>query len=85
MSGWISPRRPLAFNAMTSLMLLDDACAELVSGGQTTVNVDVKLKQILNGNQTYTSNVTSTGSGANSSAANQTNFMLNNIGYAKFA
>ena len=83
---WVgSPHCPLAFDAMTSLMLLDDACAELIAGGQTTVKVDVKPKQVMNNTQSYTSTITSSGAGSNTATATQNNFLLNNIGYAKFA
>ena len=70
---------------MTSLMLLDDACAELFAGGQTTVKVDIKPKQVINNTQSVASTMTSTGSGSNTATATQNNFLLNNIGYAKFA
>ena len=70
---------------MTSLMLLDDACAELVAGGQLSVTLDVKPKQVIKNTQSVASTMTSTGSGSNTATATQNNFLLNNIGYAKFA
>ena len=72
---------------MTSLMILDEARAELIAGGQfsPTLTFDLKVKQKADAKQVFSSKATASRGGENVVAACQSQVQFNNIGYAELA
>ena len=70
---------------MTSLMILDEAKAELIAGGRRSISLELTVKQKADAKQVFSSKAYASRGGENTVAAAQDQFQLNNIGYAEFA
>lgn len=72
---------------MTSLMILDAAKAELITGGRRrrSLEVELSVKQVADAKTMFSSRAKASKGGENTVAASQDVFQLNNIGYAEFA
>ena len=72
---------------MNSLMILDAAKAELITGGRRrrSLEVELSVKQVADAKTMFSSRAKASKGGENTVAASQDVFQLNNIGYAEFA
>ena len=72
---------------MTSLMILDEARAELIAGGQfsPTLTFDIKVSQKADAKQVFASKAYASKGGENVVAACQSQVQFNNIGKAELA
>ena len=70
---------------MTSLMILDEARAELIGGGRRSISVDLTVTQKADAKQVFSSKAKASRGGENVVAAEQSQLQFNNIGYAELA
>ena len=68
---------------MTSLMILDEARAELIGGGRRSFSLDLAVTQKADTKQIFSNKASASRGGENVIAATQNQMQFNNVGYAE--